>query len=80
MRFLPREADKCIKPESFDMTKSAYENKNATSFRFVLPIRETIEVSSITELYALADKPSFPKKYTLHLYSLKYFANSIHFF
>ena len=58
MRFLSREADKCIKPESFDMTKSAYENKYATSFRFILPI-ETIEVSSITELYALADKPSF---------------------
>ena len=32
------------------MTKSAYENKYATSSRLVLPIRETIEVSSTTVL------------------------------
>ena len=65
MRFIPKDAAKCISPESFVTTKSAHDIIYATSFSVVLPINEVIKISSVISSYALEDSMSFPTKKTL---------------
>ena len=62
MRLTSKEAAKCIKPESFAMTKSANDKIWAAWSKSVLPIRETIETLSEILSYSEADILSLPMK------------------